>query len=128
MLSYAQPHSNERNSSLEKQLQSSSTDHTMRSPLLFLLIAVSFLSTDGMQTIGTGYSGYCKCLNHEHRLIPANSLRSIEILPRGPSCKTTEVIATMISGQRICLDRHAQWVKKVVRFIKEKQRQKGNLV
>ncbi|XP_036407697.1 C-X-C motif chemokine 19 [Megalops cyprinoides] len=74
-----------------------------------------------------GYTGHCKCLNHEHRLIPARTLRSIEIFPRGPHCKTTEVIATLISGQRICLDQRATWVKKVVSFIKEKRRHKGIL-
>ncbi|KAI1888277.1 hypothetical protein AGOR_G00183370 [Albula goreensis] len=100
----------------------------MHSTVILLLLTASSLFTHGMETFGMGYNGHCKCIHYERRLIPAKNLRSIEILPRGPHCVTTEVIATLVSGDRICLDHRIQWVRKVVRFIREKQKQKGNLM
>ncbi|KAG5845573.1 hypothetical protein ANANG_G00140720 [Anguilla anguilla] len=95
---------------------------------IFLVLSISLLVAHGMETIGLGYTAYCKCLNHERRLIPLSNMRSIEILPSGPHCKSTEVIASLVSGERICLDHRASWVKKVIHFIKKKQNQKRNLV
>ncbi|KAJ8382216.1 hypothetical protein SKAU_G00029940 [Synaphobranchus kaupii] len=111
----------------EEQPKTNSTDQTMRTSVL-LLLSISFLCAHGMETIGLGYTAYCKCLNHEKRPVPLSNLRSIEILPRGPHCKSAEVIASLVSGERICLDHRASWVKKIIRFIKEKKKQKRNLV
>ncbi|KAJ8268861.1 hypothetical protein COCON_G00114680 [Conger conger] len=99
----------------------------MRSSIL-LLLSISSLLVHGMETIGMGYTAFCKCVNHERRLIPLNNIKSIEIRPSGPTCKNTEVIAGLAGGERICLDHRAAWVKKIIRFIREKQKQKRNHV
>ncbi|KAJ8262628.1 hypothetical protein GJAV_G00168530 [Gymnothorax javanicus] len=95
---------------------------------IFILLSMSVLLAHGMETIGMGYTAYCKCLNHERRLIPLSHMKSIEIFPRGPHCKSTEVIANLLSGERICLDHKTSWVKKIIRFTQEKRKQKRNLV
>uniref|UniRef100_A0A8K9WN53 Chemokine interleukin-8-like domain-containing protein n=1 Tax=Oncorhynchus mykiss TaxID=8022 RepID=A0A8K9WN53_ONCMY len=64
------------------------------------------------------YNRQCLCNQLESR-------QSVEILPRGPHCKTREVIAGLVSGEKICLNSHSGWVKKLARFVVERQSQKG---
>uniref|UniRef100_A0A671S4N6 C-X-C motif chemokine n=1 Tax=Sinocyclocheilus anshuiensis TaxID=1608454 RepID=A0A671S4N6_9TELE len=75
-----------------------------------------------VQPLGAGYNSRCVCLKLESRIIPQENLRRVEILPRGPHCKTTEVIAGLSSGERICLNPRTPWVKKLILFIERKER------
>uniref|UniRef100_A0A8K9XRT9 Chemokine interleukin-8-like domain-containing protein n=1 Tax=Oncorhynchus mykiss TaxID=8022 RepID=A0A8K9XRT9_ONCMY len=52
--------------------------------------------------------------------LPICTYSYVEILPRGPHCKTREVIAGLVSGEKICLNSHSGWVKKLARFVVER--------
>ncbi|XP_036453384.1 interleukin-8-like [Colossoma macropomum] len=93
----------------------------MRFLLLLALVTSSLLLTSAMQPLGRGYNSQCMCLQFESRLIPPHSLRSVEIFPKGPHCKNTEVIASLVTGHRICLNTRAAWVKKLIHFIEKNE-------
>ncbi|KAM9501020.1 C-X-C motif chemokine 19 [Clarias gariepinus] len=95
----------------------------MRFFLLLALISVSLFLTMAIQPLGKGYNSHCMCLKLESRVIPQKSLRSVEIFPRGSHCRNTEVIAGLVSGERICLNPHTKWVKKLIQFIEKKDRE-----
>uniref|UniRef100_A0A3Q3DE79 Chemokine (C-X-C motif) ligand 19 n=1 Tax=Hippocampus comes TaxID=109280 RepID=A0A3Q3DE79_HIPCM len=71
--------------------------------------------------ISRDYNTRCGCLRMETRIIPPDSLRSIKLVPEGPHCTQTEIIATLVSGERVCLHPQSWWVKKLVHFVLEKQ-------
>ncbi|XP_061769042.1 C-X-C motif chemokine 19 [Nerophis ophidion] len=76
----------------------------------------------GMPPLSRDFNTHCHCLQFETRVIPPDSLRSIRLLSEGPHCTNVEVIAILANGQRICLDPQSLWVKKLVHFVLEKQR------
>uniref|UniRef100_A0A4W4GB87 Chemokine interleukin-8-like domain-containing protein n=1 Tax=Electrophorus electricus TaxID=8005 RepID=A0A4W4GB87_ELEEL len=73
------------------------------------------------------YNSRCMCLQLETRIIPPHSLRSVEIINRGSHCKNIEVIAGLVSGERICLNPRTVWVKKLVHFIEKKKNETKKL-
>ncbi|XP_016415478.1 interleukin-8-like [Sinocyclocheilus rhinocerous] len=94
----------------------------MNAFLMLTVIGVSIVLSDAVQPLGAGYNSRCVCLKLESRIIPQENLRRVEILPRGSHCKTTEVIAGLSSGERICLNPRTPWVKKLILFIERKER------
>ncbi|XP_051575639.1 C-X-C motif chemokine 19 [Myxocyprinus asiaticus] len=89
--------------------------------LMLTFITASIHLSNAMQPLGAGYNSHCMCLKLESRVIPPDNLRSVEILPRGPHCKATEVIAGLSSGEKICLNPRTPWVKKLIHFIEKKR-------
>ncbi|KAJ0006525.1 hypothetical protein NQD34_013798 [Periophthalmus magnuspinnatus] len=77
----------------------------------------------GMPPINREYNSHCRCLHVESRIIPPDSLRSIKLVPEGPHCPHTEVIAGLSNGEKVCLNPQSSWVKKLVKFVLEKQMQ-----
>ncbi|XP_061664458.1 C-X-C motif chemokine 19 [Syngnathoides biaculeatus] len=75
----------------------------------------------GIPPISRKYNTHCRCLRAETRIIPPDSLRSIKVTPEGPHCTQIEVIAILVGGERVCLDPHSWWVKKLVRYVQKKQ-------
>ncbi|KAM9833307.1 interleukin-8-like isoform 1-T2 [Syngnathus typhle] len=67
------------------------------------------------------YNPHCRCLRMETKIIPPENLRSIRMVPEGPHCPQKELIATLVSGERVCLDLQSWWVKKLVLFILKKE-------
>ncbi|XP_043100919.1 C-X-C motif chemokine 19 [Puntigrus tetrazona] len=94
----------------------------MNAFLMLTVIGAGLVLSDAVQPLGAGYNSRCVCLRLESRIIPQESLRRVEILPRGPHCKTTEVIADLSSGERICLNPKTTWVKKLILFVERKER------
>ncbi|XP_051757495.1 C-X-C motif chemokine 19 [Ctenopharyngodon idella] len=90
--------------------------------LMLTVIGASIVLFGAVQPHSAGYNTRCMCLKLESRIIPPDNLRRVEILPRGPHCKTTEVIAGLSSGERICLNPRTPWVKKLILFIEKKER------
>uniref|UniRef100_A0A8C0YNQ6 tRNA methyltransferase 10B n=1 Tax=Cyprinus carpio carpio TaxID=630221 RepID=A0A8C0YNQ6_CYPCA len=64
----------------------------MNAFLMLTVIGASIVLSNAVQPLGAGYNSRCVCLRLESRIIPQENLRRVEILPRGPHCKTTEVI------------------------------------
>ncbi|KAI2663003.1 Interleukin-8 [Labeo rohita] len=94
----------------------------MNAFLILTVIGASIVLSDGVQPLGAGYNSRCVCLKLESRIIPQENLRRVVILPRGPHCKTTEVVAGLSSGESICLNPRTPWVKKLILFIEKKER------
>ncbi|KAM8900247.1 interleukin-8-like isoform 2-T2 [Spinachia spinachia] len=89
---------------------------------ILLVCGTLLVLTDGMPPIGRVYNSHCRCLQVESRIIPPESLRSIKLVPEGPHCPDIEVIAGLASGEKVCLNPRSAWVKKLVRFVLERQR------
>ncbi|KAM8881567.1 C-X-C motif chemokine 19 [Synchiropus picturatus] len=94
----------------------------MKLVVVFMLSSL-LVMINGMPPISRDYNTHCRCLKVETRIIPPDSLRSIKLVPEGPHCPDTEVIAGLSSGEKVCLDPKSSWVKKLVQFVLEKQLQ-----
>ncbi|KAJ8247623.1 hypothetical protein GJAV_G00248420 [Gymnothorax javanicus] len=81
------------------------------------LILLAALSTEGMSVRGMGLDLRCRCIETESRRV-GKLIESVELFPPSAHCKDTEIIATLKgTGQQICLDTSAPWVKKVIEKI-----------
>ncbi|XP_015230953.1 C-X-C motif chemokine 19 [Cyprinodon tularosa] len=91
--------------------------------VLGILVAI----TDGMPPISRDLNTHCRCMQVESRIIPPENLKSIKLIPAGPSCAETEVIAGLVSGE-VCLNPRAAWVKKLVQFVLERKTKKKGVL
>ncbi|XP_070711013.1 interleukin-8-like [Pempheris klunzingeri] len=88
---------------------------------ILLVFGTLLVFIDGMPPISRDYNTHCRCLQVESRIIPPDSLRSIKLIPEGPHCSDTEVIAGLASGEKVCLNPRSSWVKKLIHFVLERQ-------
>ncbi|XP_054609087.1 C-X-C motif chemokine 19 [Dunckerocampus dactyliophorus] len=96
------------------------TTHSMKICVL-LTFGCLLALIHGMPPLSQDYNTHCRCLQAETRIIPPDRLRNIKLVPKGPHCTNAEVIAILASGQRVCLDPQSLWVRKLVRFVLDKQ-------
>ncbi|XP_069486717.1 interleukin-8-like [Ambystoma mexicanum] len=85
-------------------------------------LAICLLSlavTEGMSLARMGTELRCQCINTESRIIHPKQIRTVELIQSGAHCPNVEVIATLTSGQVVCLDPSAKWVEKIIRRILE---------
>ncbi|XP_057673009.1 C-X-C motif chemokine 2-like [Corythoichthys intestinalis] len=55
----------------------------------------------------------CRCNQTESRPI-GRHIEKVELIPANSHCQETEIIATLkVTGQVVCLDPEAPWVKKI---------------
>ncbi|XP_023153592.2 platelet factor 4-like [Amphiprion ocellaris] len=101
----------------------SSTSISLNKMKLCILVVLGTLLViiNGMPPISRDYNTHCHCVQVESRIIPPDNLKSIKLVPEGPHCPETEVIAGLVSGEKVCLNPQSSWVKKLVHFILEKQ-------
>ncbi|XP_073511352.1 interleukin-8-like [Phyllobates terribilis] len=78
--------------------------------------------TEGMPSAKAASELRCQCINVEKPEKPIKGMKSLELLPSGPHCKNTEVIITLKSGSRVCVDPSAPWVEKLIKTLLEKQK------
>ncbi|KAI3353242.1 hypothetical protein L3Q82_019787 [Scortum barcoo] len=77
-----------------------------------LLIAMSLRSL--------GMEMHCRCIQTESKPI-GRHIGKVELIPANSHCEETEIIATLKkTGQEVCLDPEAPWVKKVIQKILSK--------
>ncbi|XP_026152313.1 interleukin-8-like [Mastacembelus armatus] len=88
---------------------------------ILLVLGTLLVLINGMPPISRDYNTHCRCLQVESRIIPPDSLRSIKLVPQGPHCPETEVIAGLMSGEKVCLNPQSAWVKKLIHFVLERQ-------
>ncbi|XP_056304609.1 permeability factor 2 [Danio aesculapii] len=83
-----------------------------------VIVFLAFLTIiEGMSLRGLAVDPRCRCIETESRRI-GKHIESVELFPPSPHCKDTEIIATLKStGQEVCLDPSAPWVKKVIEKI-----------
>ncbi|XP_048827429.1 permeability factor 2-like [Brienomyrus brachyistius] len=94
----------------------------MDTRVLLVMLAATVLLVHETHGLGMGDLRDCMCQKYETRFIPAWRLRRVQILPRGPHCFITEVIATLVKGEKVCLNPSALWVKRLVQKFWEKQK------
>ncbi|XP_008284615.1 C-X-C motif chemokine 19 [Stegastes partitus] len=88
---------------------------------ILVVLGALLVIINGMPPISRDYNTHCRCLQVESRIIPPDSLKSIKLVPEGPHCPETEVIAGLANGEKVCLNPRSSWVKKLVQFVLEKQ-------
>ncbi|XP_067826369.1 interleukin-8-like [Heptranchias perlo] len=88
--------------------------------LTILTLFVLYVSSTQVASIGrTGMNLRCQCIKTSSEFIHPKFMENIEIIPSGPHCGNVEIIATLKSTNRVCLDPEAHWVKIVIdRMIK----------
>ncbi|KAG7270441.1 hypothetical protein CRUP_022385 [Coryphaenoides rupestris] len=87
-----------------KELMMTSSKITISSLLVLLALL----------TITEGIEPHCRCIKTESRPI-GHHIKKVEIIPAHSHCEDTEIIATLKrTGQEICLDPEATWVKTAI--------------
>ncbi|XP_077575531.1 interleukin-8-like [Stigmatopora nigra] len=88
-----------------------------------LVLLVSMAMSEGMTLRSLGVEMHCHCIQTESRPI-VRLIEKVELIPSNAHCQETEIIATLKkTGQEVCLDPTAPWVKKVIeRILNNKQR------
>ncbi|RVE60425.1 hypothetical protein OJAV_G00180520 [Oryzias javanicus] len=93
---------------------------------ILLLLGTLAVLTDGIPPINRDYNTRCQCLKVESRIIPPDNLKSIKLVTEGAHCPETEVIAGLVTGEKVCLNPRSAWVKKLVQFVLERQLNQQN--
>ncbi|XP_078533585.1 interleukin-8-like [Lissotriton helveticus] len=62
----------------------------------------------------------CQCVKTESGFISPKQIEKVEITPSGPHCPNVEVIMVLHSGQKVCVDPEAAWVKKIMDWISKR--------
>ncbi|XP_076003868.1 interleukin-8-like isoform X1 [Genypterus blacodes] len=77
----------------------------------------------GMTLRSLGVELHCRCIQTESRPI-VRHIEKVELIPANSHCEETEIIATLKkTGQEVCLDPEAPWVKRLVdRIMSSKSR------
>ncbi|NXK94995.1 IL8 protein, partial [Formicarius rufipectus] len=56
----------------------------------------------------------CRCRKTTRRLIRPEKYSSVEVWPVGSSCRRLEVVITLKTLERVCVDPNIPWVKKLL--------------
>ncbi|XP_054636303.1 interleukin-8 [Dunckerocampus dactyliophorus] len=91
------------------------------SALVVLLVSVAI--SEGMTLRSLGVELHCRCIQTESKPI-GRHIDKVELIPANSHCEETEIIATLKrTGQEVCLDPEAPWVKRVIeRILNNKRR------
>nr|XP_057935657.1 interleukin-8 [Doryrhamphus excisus] len=90
------------------------------SALVVLLVSVAI--SEGMTLRSLGVELHCRCIQTESKRI-GRHIEKVELIPANSHCEETEIIATLKrTGQEVCLDPEAPWVKRVIERILENKR------
>uniref|UniRef100_W5N751 Chemokine interleukin-8-like domain-containing protein n=1 Tax=Lepisosteus oculatus TaxID=7918 RepID=W5N751_LEPOC len=110
---------------LSRTTEVSHQDKTMNGKtitcVIFICLTCAAL-TEGMALKSLGTELRCQCINKESRFIHPKRIQNVELFPSGPHCGNAEVIATMKTGKKICLEPTAPWVKILIKAIMENQK------
>ncbi|KAM4603792.1 interleukin-8 [Polymixia lowei] len=88
-----------------------------------MVVLLAFLGiTEGISKRSLGVELRCRCIQTESRPF-GRHIEKVELIPANSHCEDTEIIATLKrTGQEICLDPEAPWVKKVIAKIMSSKR------
>uniref|UniRef100_A0A8C5I5W9 Interleukin-8-like n=1 Tax=Gouania willdenowi TaxID=441366 RepID=A0A8C5I5W9_GOUWI len=83
-----------------------------------IVVLVAFLAiSEGMSLRSLGVEMHCRCIQTESRRI-GRHIEKVELIPANSHCEEPEIIATLKkTGQEVCLDPEAPWVKRVIEKI-----------
>ncbi|KAE8630911.1 hypothetical protein XENTR_v10001015 [Xenopus tropicalis] len=88
----------------------------------FCLLYTAF--SKGVYKIKTSEGLRCQCIHTHSAFIPPRLYKSVELIPSGPHCKNVEVIITITSGERVCVDPSQRWVQRIINSIIESNNNK----
>ncbi|XP_022070494.1 interleukin-8 [Acanthochromis polyacanthus] len=90
-----------------------------------IVVLLSFLAiSEGMSLRSLGVELHCRCIMTESKPI-GRHIEKVELIPANSNCQETEIIATLKkTGQEVCLDPEAPWVKKVIQKIMSSNRRR----
>ncbi|XP_077427579.1 interleukin-8-like isoform X1 [Vanacampus margaritifer] len=92
------------------------------SALVVLLASVAF--SEGMVLRSLGVELHCRCIQTESRPI-GRHIEKVELIPANSHCEQLEIIATLKkTGNEVCLDPEAHWVKRVIERILNNSRRR----
>ncbi|XP_076003869.1 interleukin-8-like isoform X2 [Genypterus blacodes] len=89
-----------------------------------IVVLLAFVAiSEGMTLRSLGVELHCRCIQTESRPI-VRHIEKVELIPANSHCEETEIIATLKkTGQEVCLDPEAPWVKRLVdRIMSSKSR------
>ncbi|XP_038569456.1 permeability factor 2-like [Micropterus salmoides] len=88
-----------------------------------IVVLLAFLAiSEGMSLRSLGVELHCRCIQTESKPI-GRHIAKVELIPANSHCEETEIIATLKkTGQEVCLDPEAPWVKKVIQKILSNKR------
>nr|XP_020740512.1 growth-regulated protein homolog beta-like [Odocoileus virginianus texanus] len=82
----------------------------LRATMLLLLLVAACRRAAGAPVVN---ELRCQCLQTLQG-IHFKNIQSVKVTPAGPHCDQTEVIATLKTGQEVCLNPAAPMVKKII--------------
>eukprot|EP00079_Xenopus_tropicalis_P012964 XP_002940621.1 PREDICTED: C-X-C motif chemokine 10-like [Xenopus tropicalis] len=62
----------------------------------------------------------CLCKRHVAKRFDLRSLKKVAVFPISPGCENVEIIATLKSGQHICIDPESKSINKLIFALKKK--------
>ncbi|XP_042193812.1 interleukin-8 [Callorhinchus milii] len=77
-----------------------------------LVMLLCVIATQGIPIVGT--RARCLCTQTTSRFIKLQNIQSLKYIPRGTSCESTEIIVTLKSNRKVCVNPDAKWVKVVI--------------
>eukprot|EP00062_Callorhinchus_milii_P007213 gi/632948583/ref/XP_007889674.1/ PREDICTED: interleukin-8-like [Callorhinchus milii] len=77
-----------------------------------LVMLLCVIATQGIPIVGT--SAHCLCIQTTSRFIKLQNIQSLEYIPRRSGCESTEIIVTLKSNRKVCVNPDAKWVKVVI--------------
>lgn len=84
-------------------------------PVVMLLAFLAI--SEGMSLRSLGVELHCRCIQTESKPI-LRHIERVELIPANSHCDESEIIATLKkTGQEVCLDPEAPWVKKMIQKI-----------
>nr|ADK35756.1 interleukin-8 [Pagrus major]AHC69388.1 interleukin-8 [Pagrus major] len=100
----------------------------MMSSRVFVISIVGLLAflaiSEAMSLRSLGVELHCRCIQTESKPI-GRHIEKVELIPANSHCEETEIIATLKrTGQEVCLDPEAPWVKKVIQKIMSNSRRR----
>ncbi|KAM9313786.1 interleukin-8 [Pholidichthys leucotaenia] len=83
-----------------------------------IVVVLAFLAiSEGMSLRSLGVELHCRCILTESKPI-GRHIEKVELIPANSHCEETEIIATLKkTGEQVCLDPEAPWVKRVINKI-----------
>ncbi|KAM6939737.1 C-X-C motif chemokine 2 [Xenentodon cancila] len=86
-----------------------------------VMVFLAFLAISEAMTLRSlGVELHCRCIMTENKPI-GRHIEKVQLIPPNSHCEDTEIIATLKkTGQEVCLDPEAPWVKKVIQKILSK--------
>ncbi|XP_043917881.1 C-X-C motif chemokine 13-like [Protopterus annectens] len=55
----------------------------------------------------------CQCLKSETRVIPLRLIQDVQCFPKNNYCNTIELIVTLKSQVKVCIEPSVKWLRKV---------------